>query len=124
MNPINLKLENPNKLDKIRQSRGIQNLEVHYVGSTNAKYTYHFLINHFLIKGRNRRTKTELWIVDVERKVYQIMHITDTYKYVKLNILDEKHQMYELRINLDDFKNPDITFNLIMSKITELKGDD
>lgn len=118
MNPINLKLENPNKLDKIRHSRGIQNLEVHYVGQTNTLYTY-----HFLIKGRNRRTKTQLWIVDVEKKVYQIIG-NNTYKYVKLSIVDEKRQMYELRINLDDFKNPDITFNLIMSKITELRGDD
>ena len=123
MTSINLKLENPNKLDKVRQSRGIQNLEVHYVGQTDKIYTYHFLINHFLIKGRNRRTKTELWMVDVEKKVYQIIG-NNTHKYVKLSIVDEKSQMYELRINLDDFKNPDITFNLIMSKITELKGDD
>lgn len=118
MTSINLKLENPNKLDKVRQSRGIQNLEVHYVGSTNAKYTY-----HFLIKGRNRRTKTELWIVEIEKSLYQIIG-NNTYKYVKLSIIDEKRQLNELRINLDDFKNPDITFNLIMSKITELKGDD
>ena len=118
MKSIHLKLENPNKLDKIRQSRGIQNLEVHYVGQTNTIYTY-----HFLIKGRNRRTKTELWVVEIQKSLYQIIG-NNTYKYVKLSIIDEKRQMDELRINLDDFKNPDITFNLIMSKITELKGDD